>query len=587
MAFLPNSTIYLCKVPFDSTQKNQVFFNDAQEQREYFLNKQVDLLISYNIVRKTLPDGSLQSCVRVANRIDDLRAKGVNYICYQNAQHGAKWFYCFVEQLIYVSENCTELIFRTDVFQTWLFEAHIRDSYVVREHSVTDEIGDNIVPESFNFTEYDYTQLITASDGTDETPESETMQWYYKCDEATAESWFAKDPAYEIIGDKLLQYYCYLISGTDGWYVDDNISIGSIPSGFHYGVALTANHVKSLCEKYNSNGDPMDPSWLNSIVMIPQFCLGAAKITGYDGLTKEPDGRTLICGEIDKGSNFSSSPVYIRFNKNKIGFNGYKPKNNKLYTAPYFSLSITNRNGTVNDYPLEYFGYSGADTKNIKFMLNSDISPNPCVYLVPQDFMGVSRNWDYALTLSDFPMVGYNTDSYKLWLARNQGTMALNTLSNLVSIGAGVATTVGTGGLGGVVGAGQIGQGISGIANTVNEMRVAQMTPNKVTGGGGKNYNLIAWGENEFKYYWKTIKSDFAKTIDNYFTMFGYQVNKVKTPNRNARKSFTYVQTIDINIDGGIPCDDLKELKSIYNNGVTIWQPNVTMGNYALDNSPR
>lgn len=579
MAFLPNSTIYLCRVPFDSTQKNQVLFNTPEEQREYFISKQVDLLISYNIVRKTLSDGSLQSSIRVSNRIDDLRAKGVNYLCYQNAQHGAKWFYCFVEQLIYVSENCTEIIFRTDVFQTWEFEANIRDSYVVREHSVTDEIGDNIVPESFNFQEFDYQRLNPPFGITIPDPSDDPMGGLYNLTNGEAKDLFAMDDNYEIIGANLLDRYCYLMCSTEQPFKGDedesNLEINGFPTGFHYVVCMNAEGIKTVMESLE---DLNSADWLQSIVCIPKFAVMSTELVGLTS-RKDIDSTKLITGEIRDGSKFAESTVYIKFNKNNLGFGGYgeKIKNNKLFTAPYCSLCITNNNGIQKDYPLEFFSGVKGDVKQIQFQMKSVINGNPAIYLTPNDFMGRGNNYDYAMTLEEFPQVSVNCDSYKLWQARNQGQQNLNALTTAI----GTVTSIAKKDVMGTIG------GMAGIANTIIEQEQAKRTPDIVKGGSGKNQGLIAWGANRFEYFWKTIKPDFAESVDNFFTMFGYQVNKVKTPNRNARKCFTYVQTIDINIDGGIPCDDLKELKAIYNNGVTIWQPHVAIGNYAVDNSPR
>lgn len=554
MAFLPNTTIYLCEVPFDSTQKNQVLFNNAEEQRDYFLNRQRELLISYNIVRKTQPDGSMVSSVRVANRIDDLRAKCVNYMMYQNAQHGAKWFYCFIEKLIYVSESCTEIVFRTDVFQTWLFEANIRDSYVVREHSVTDEIGEHIVPEEFNCGEFEFLEML---EGT------------------------------EITGSNLLNDYCFLmcssecLSGYTGEGSFTGFEIEGVPQGLYFYVCMDYKEINTVTSAHSD----VDEGWLQCIVAIPKFCLKNACISGHDAANvKMPDDETVIGGMLydfygseDAKSRMAKKEIPITFDKNKVGFNGYKPKNNKLYTSPYFSICVTNQTGQMQDYALENF----SNIENIKFKLIGDISTNPTLSLIPCNFLGVGENYNYPSTLNDFPQISHTSDSYKLWLAKNQGTIALETVGNLLNIGTGLATLPT-----GVSGA-QAVAGAQGIMNTINSVYQASRMPNKVTPGGGKNTLLLMTKQMRFRYFWKRIKRDMAESIDDFFTMYGYQVNKVKTPNRNARKSFTYVQTIDINIDGGIPCDDLRELKDIYNNGVTIWQPDVFMGNYDVDNSPR
>ena len=159
MEFNPISTIYLCNVPIDNSYKNQIYFSNVNKQQEYFRSKVVKTFTNYLTVRKTLPDGSLQSSIKVDCGIDQLRTIGCNYLYYQNEHHGNKIFYAFINKMIYINEGTTELIFECDVYQTWLFNVELKASYVVREHAVKDIVGLNIVPEKFSFQDYDYEHL--------------------------------------------------------------------------------------------------------------------------------------------------------------------------------------------------------------------------------------------------------------------------------------------------------------------------------------------------------------------------------------------------------------------------------------------
>jgi hypothetical protein len=77
-----------------------------------------------------------------------------------------------------------------------------------------------------------------------------------------------------------------------------------------------------------------------------------------------------------------------------------------------------------------------------------------------------------------------------------------------------------------------------------------------------------------------SIKSEYAKIIDNYFDMFGYKVCRVKEPNTNHRAKYWYTKTIDANIDGGVPGKDLQKIKEAYNNGITFWRYEGSIGIY-------
>ena len=66
---------------------------------------------------------------------------------------------------------------------------------------------------------------------------------------------------------------------------------------------------------------------------------------------------------------------------------------------------------------------------------------------------------------------------------------------------------------------------------------------------------------------------------------FGYKVNDVKIPNLTGRRNWNYVKTIDCNIEGYIPQEDLAEIKGMFNNGVTIWHNPATFLDYSQSNS--
>ena len=81
-----------------------------------------------------------------------------------------------------------------------------------------------------------------------------------------------------------------------------------------------------------------------------------------------------------------------------------------------------------------------------------------------------------------------------------------------------------------------------------------------------------------------SINWQHAKVIDDYFTMYGYAINRCKTPNYFSRPHWNYIKTIDITLEGSVPADAMKKICDIYNNGITFWENGDEVGNYALDN---
>jgi len=81
-----------------------------------------------------------------------------------------------------------------------------------------------------------------------------------------------------------------------------------------------------------------------------------------------------------------------------------------------------------------------------------------------------------------------------------------------------------------------------------------------------------------------TIKEEYAKIIDDYFSMFGYKINRVKVPNKAHRSRWWYTKTLNVNIDGAIPNKDMQKIKDCYNKGITFWRNPSEIQNYSLSN---
>ena len=560
MAFIPSSTISLCHVEFDNSYKNQVIFDDLAEQKRYFEARAKKTFTDYLVVRKTLPSGALQSSVKVNANIDSLY--GCNYMYYCNENHGQRVFYAFINDLVYINEGTTEIVFETDVYQTWQFDITLLESFVKREHSKTDNIGDNIVPEPFSFDEYVHWNPSGVAE--DETSLYEAMkQWGYLivCSEPpNKDSWDASTMSLPTSGVP----QCGIYQGMFFYYFTNYIDINKFIN--------------------NLNDDGLDG--VLAIVCIPEFNVSHALVggsieeiadhIGFVRSTDYPNSKTF---------HFTDPVLDGKYFTNR---NGTEPtlKNNKLMTYPFFKIRCTNNAGQINDYAVEDFMMTDSGVRHIAFELVGDISPNPTMMFVPVMYKGIMSAIDYATTLAGFPQCSFLSDSFKLWLARNkyevasEGTKAIGkVVSGLAMAGAGLPT----------IGMAVASSGATSIANTINSVRKASLAPNNGNMGAQFNNLLTAMEQNKFTVEYCGLIGEYAKMVDDYFTMFGYQTNAVKVPNTYSRPYFNYVETIDVNIADktfGIPNKDMEILKRMFNNGVTLWKPQATIGDYSVDNSP-
>lgn len=316
-------------------------------------------------------------------------------------------------------------------------------------------------------------------------------------------------------------------------------------------------------------------------------------------------------------------------------FNGYTPKNKKLYHYPYAYIGFSIPNGSQKIYRYEDLNDGFRDgeydaTKKSKFIFISEINPNPTAYMLPFNYKNskdYQNNPDYNTTegiaFGGYPTISYITDYYNAWLAQNSGILEVqmrqeqynyetnvlvaqtkNTMGAIQnSIGA-IGNSVGqmaTGNVGGGIASSVTGGMQVGTDLFINDLLIQQqhqnhgeyinmimaqkekqaMLPNQ-SSVGSSNSTLLGYEYfNKGCYVDYRIKREFAEKIDNYFTTYGYAVNKMKIPQFTSRPYWNYIKTVGINILGNIPSLDLKRLKDMFDNGVTMWH----YANYFLDYS--
>ena len=147
MAYIaPNSTIKILKnVPLEKDYINTLYFANATAQLTYF-----NSTAKYTLSTQSYQRANKGVC-RVNYKVEDLY--DCNYLMFQNTSFGTKWFYAFITSVDYVNNVTSDIHYEIDVMQTWAFEMSLTQCFVEREHSATDNIGDNIVAEPVDIGE--------------------------------------------------------------------------------------------------------------------------------------------------------------------------------------------------------------------------------------------------------------------------------------------------------------------------------------------------------------------------------------------------------------------------------------------------
>ena len=550
MAISPNTILYLLKSPIELDNLNQLTFANKQAQESYFLSLPKLEVDKITYQRK-------DSVIRFPAHIDSIIE--YNYVMYQNSNYTNKWFYAFIEHMEYVSDTCTLITIKTDVYQTWMFDIQIKRSFVIREHTNNDTVGRNTVYEGLETGEF-----IINTNGSHQFS-------YLNSDIQSGES----------TGENLPDEQLYVIGVTrDPTNNMDKIygyEARGLFSGVKYYVAENATNMITLLKAYAAGGYSDD---VVSLFVAPAgLCI--LSHSDFNSHTYSPHAGETYTYSISDCKEFAPSYFslnYMQFDK-PTSIKGYTPRNKKLLTGEFCYIYATNFVGSAVKYNYEYF------TNAPKFMLSGVLCPGCSIEMTPDEYQGFQYDrttlGTFALPAGKLPVCNWNSDQYTNWLAQNGVNRALSYVTSAGSIvvgGALVAT-----GAGSLVGAGMIAGGIGGIVNQAASDHQHSFAPN--ANNGSLNSSDINYSHSRcFGIYDMCVKEEFARKIDSIFDAVGYKTNEMKIPNVTGRRNWNYVQTRDVAITGNVPQEDLQEIKDMFNNGVTFWHNPATFLDYSQSN---
>ena len=541
----PMTQVNICAgVRLDNRYQHTIFFASREAQQEYFAGKVVRTFPAYSHHRRNW-ELKVEATVAVA--------QGWNYLYIVNP--GVKPDYYFINKVEYLSDTTVKLWLELDVIQTNLFEMNLLPCFVERQHTTTDVIGEHTVPEALELGPY----------------------WNYHV--------FNMEDIAEM-GILAMSSMNLCFNFTDGAVTQ--MAYAQKFNGVYSGLGVYAfedltqleNQLKALDEA--GKGDAITAIW-----MYPKNLVTVAQ---YDGKGEcawgEFDFANKVCARV-MGANADPATLALYDNYSGNLFEGYAPKNKKLYTHPYNLLYVTGNQGDKAEYRFEYF--NSPDNK-YHFNLYGAISPDAGVKLAPDAYniTGANVNYDEGITLGNFPPCAWDSDTYKVWLAQNYNQLAhaeqtavIAGLAGLGTMVAGVATgNIGMAGGGAVTAF----SGFNQIGAIMAQKEDAKAQPPQAKGTFSSTVN-VASGHQTFTFYYKCIRKEYAQQIDDYLTMFGYKLNRVQVPNINARPAFTFVKTVGCKVTGAMCNDDIALIEHIFDNGVTFWKFGDKIGDYDQNNA--
>lgn len=533
---MANTKVYLLNVPLENDYKHTLYFASREAQTQYFISKAKYKSEDCTYQRK-------DSFIRFHEKFHNI--EGCNYVMYQNPPFN-KWYYAFVTDIKYIDEGRTDVYIETDALQTWLFDYIVHDSFVEREHVSDDTIGLHTVPEQLETGDYIINNQIS----------NDSLKW----------------KGY-LVGATVDLSNSEVMNSDSGKFPD---VLGGMYNGiysgiryFYFGTDVALNRVfKRIAETGQKDS-------IVCLFVVPSQYIELA------------DGNPVAINTSLTAKTLSWNPGIMGITQENIykpsDINGYTPKNNKLLTYPYCYCLMDNNAGGSAVYKYELFNNQN-DSNLCDFEINFALTPGCSIRLIPIWYNGSKglSNID-GLNSAKFPICNWTTDVYTNWLTQNAVNIPLQIASSAVTIAGGIGLMAT--GAGAAAGGGAVVSGALGIAGTIGEMYSHSLQPPQSEGNINSGDVTFSKGWLTFTAYQMSIKKEYAAIIDDYFTCYGYKINRVKKPNSNHRPRFWYTKTIDVNIDGAsVPQKDLQVIKNCYNNGITFWRDASDINNYSDDN---
>lgn len=336
-------------------------------------------------------------------------------------------------------------------------------------------------------------------------------------------------------------------------------SVGGIYNGIYSGVKYYSGITSKITESLQKLTDDTKADAVTSLFLAPKFI----SMTENETPTVRP-------ADIDKVRESDNVSAYYQWINKQKTLNGYVPKNNKLLTYPYIYLLVSNACGGNAIYHEELF----SDINRMQFDIRGSLTPGCSIKTFPVAYRGDVNNYDDSLTAGKFPQLNWATDQFTNWVTQNGVNVATDITSNIIGTAGNIASSNITGAV----------SSLFNIANSVRQVQLADKVPPQTRGNLNSGDVATSDDDNTFHYYSMSIKSEYARIIDDYFDMFGYKINRVKSPNITGRKNWNYVKTINCNFTGNIPQDDMRIIKQVFDNGITLWHNPTTIFDYSQNN---
>lgn len=642
MIIAPNSNAKLLTgVPIDSSYNHTVWFDNTAEQKAFFDGHvKSDVVTSSGQTFTFSLTGLTNQRVErnyISVNIPYALLLDINYVMFQNTMYDAtKWFYAFVTNIEYVNTVTTNVYYEIDLIQTFLFDFTLQNVRVDRELVVDEGRRDasNNMPTT-GWAKYTVKDSMPFKPNIDTLTEVKTVMG----DTFPGEPTRNKDDFFIVFMYQTTKATVNPNYTTDGSLISLNTNNGQTISSSVFidtrTITATEYFVYDSSSAYSSTG--IISSWLEAhITQIITYITGGVIegiITDIQIVPKVLFNNihtlTWNYGNVSTRQYDFQIPDYFRRKNSTTLSNYYVPKNFILYTSPYCYLNVTDFAQNSFDFLPDYITKISTESSFTlyRFFVTGFLGQMPCIIFYPYNYQTVlandEGNLNYSFVLDNGYQMPWSENYYNRWYSQNAQRLdslkqvnaqlyQAETTSNFVrgfgNFAGSITNTVAAGG----AGMGNILTSLTDTATSqiqlnasnfqreqsiLQEISVAQNTPPIVKGSPSMANALMPQSWYGFTMTWKTLSAEEAKILDEYYSLYGYKLNVVKTPvlydttELDCRKCWNYFKTSQCRLTrtengANLNAADEEAIQAIFDRGITFWRnrDDVVIGDYSQDN---
>lgn len=614
--------VYMC-INYPFSNYDHVYYDNTGTETAFTDNNNIQYSAEQANLKKNIYNFVKSYTTEDVNSIDNVAAiditkgavrlplgyrQGINYnymiiTRYGNSSYNKNYnyFYAFIDDIEWSSnlESCV-VHFHIDSWNTYLPRLNFKQSYIEREHVYDDTVGKHILDEGLSPSNYKVINssrenfgamvpLIAVGTNTNIYRDGPNQQ--------------SPHPAH-ILNESDNYGYNPLLIGPS--------SSSSTP------LQDIANAIDILTRAGQADG-------ILGAYLMPDSRVAFSEdiyvVTGRD-----PDGEilrppTTEYEVIHAWTALQDSGTTKTVNR-PTGVTGVTIRNNKTLNYPYCFVNVSNQMG--NELTLKFENSNSPSSVSVKVIEDNNV--NGALYAYALNYDGVAKNLDYSIQSINYPTLPIVIDSYDSYIASNKNVIAnsknyndndykfnlkqgaleadatqtTSQINNLLSVAG--ATAAGGGAMSGPTGI------IRAFTDLYQQGTAAQLKinafdyqhkktadsiaasladkanmPDKYCGRYIPNLLLV---NDEPGFIFKTMCAlpEELQAVDDYFSRYGYKVNTFDTPDFFNRIKFDYKKIIDINFDGECPNNHINIIKSMFNNGVTLWHKKSYIYGYATEN---